>query len=229
MKVWLVDHASDIPAASTSEGRGVRSGIRDRLQSWFNQVANHRSARSNRPQGHSRRINVSWEATACAAGMYDLVLHFVPSLPGQNPPVMGPYREAAAKLRNRELADRLTDRKRGFSGGQTIAASVGGNRVPTLSLVIVLYDAQFSRERARIATNVESLSVIAFHEAAHNKDRSNTLHNAGGGGIFADVHTGSGGAASRPNRDNIAFFADRIWNWGPQYCVGGSMSPVRPP
>jgi hypothetical protein len=110
-----------------------------------------------------------------------------------------------------------------------MAASIGNRRVPTLSLVIVLYNAQEPHERARITTNSEKLSIISFHEAAHNKDRSNSLHTAGGGGIFADIHITGLNSATHPNAANIKFFAERIWNWGPQYSVGSSMSPVSPP
>jgi len=74
--------------------------------------------------------------------------------------------------------------------------------------------------------NVEQDCLSAFHEAAHNKDRSDSLHTAGGGGIFADIHAGGRSTATQPNDANIAFFADRIWNWGPQYIIGQSLTPV---
>jgi len=229
VKVWLIDHESGIPAATTSEGRQVRTGVQNRLQRWFNKVARHRNAKKGRPKGHRRHIEVKWGPAGSSAGPYDLALHFVPSQPGKNPPVMGPYREAALKIQNRELSKGLLENQRGFSGGLTKAGAVGKRRVPTLSMVIVLYDAQFSIESMRVETNVQKLSIISFHEAAHNKDRSDSLHRKGGGGIFDDIHTGGTGSATRPNRDNISFFAKRIWNWGPQYTVGSSMSPVSPP
>jgi hypothetical protein len=229
MKVWLIDHMSGIPADTTSEGRGVRRGVQSRLQNWFGQVASHRKASSGRPQGHERNIEVAWGPAGSAAGPYDLVLHFVPSQPGQNPPVMGPWREAVQQTRDDLVTENLSSRQRGFSGGKTLGLSIGSQRVPALSLVIVLYDAQMSRENMRISANVESLCIVAFHEAAHNKDRSASLHTGGGGGVFADIHTGGLGSAARPNNANIAFMAERIWNWGPQYIVGGSMSPVSPP
>jgi hypothetical protein len=227
MKVWLIDHTSGFP--SGSEGRSVKSGIKRNLENWFRQVARHRTAVRDRPTGEERRIDVDWSDTASAAGPIDIVLHFVPSQEGAHPPVMGPYREAAAELRNRELSEGLANMRRGVNGGRTYAATEGSNRVPTLSLVIVLYDGQFETERSRVRTNVETLSIVAFHEAAHNKDRENALHRDGGGGIFGDIHTSGASSATSPNRNNIAFFAERIWNWGPQYYVGGTLNPVRPP
>lgn len=229
MKVWLIDHNSGIPNANSSEGQRVRRGIRNRLDDWFSLVARHPNAQSDRPAGHGTSIDVAWASSASGAGQFDIVLHFVPSNPGSNPPVMGPYREAASQISNRQVADRLANTRRDRSGGRTLGASVGNQRVPTLSLVIVLYDAQFSDESMRVQTNVERLSIIAFHEAAHNKDRSNSLHRAGGGGIFADIHTGGLGSGNRPNPENISFLAERIWNWGPQYLLGGSMALVSPP
>ena len=227
MKVWLVEHGSAFPASA--EGREVRNGIKTRLRSWFGRVARDRRARTGRPSGHGRSIDVDWVASGGGAGAHDIVLHFVPSSPTGSPPVMGPYRAAAGRLSNQELSTRLTGIRRAASGGLTVQASEGNRRVPTLSLVFVLYDAQFSRRDMRVDTNVEKLSITAFHEAAHNKDRSNSLHTAGGGGIFGDIHTGARGSATAPNGANIDFFADRIWNWGPQYAVGGALTPTAQP
>lgn len=238
LKVWLVDYPGALPPAETREGRLVRDGVLNRLATWFRQVVRHRNARPAMPSGCRADAAVAWTTSPNAAqvGPLDLVIHFDASpatLPDQGrnspSPVLSAYRAAAGRLVNRELRDALSVIQRAMSGGLTRRARVGSSAVPTLSIVYVLYDRQFSNLQLRVNTNVERLSIIAFHEAAHNKDESNSLHNAGGGGIFADIHTSGLGAATAPNRDNIAFFAQRIWTWGPQYTVGQPLTPVQRP
>ncbi len=70
--------------------------------------------------------------------------------------------------------------------------------------------------------NVETISVAAFHEAGHNK--AHNLHTQGGGGIFGATYTGQ-----HLNAANIAFLAQNIWNWGPQYISGQPLTPVTQP
>src|SRR5262249_59025970 len=130
---------------------------------------------------------------------------------------------------DRELREKLSGMQRAGSGGKTRLVTVGSDIVPILSIVFVLYDRQLSNLQSRVQGNIEQDCLIAFHEAAHNKDRSDSLHTARAGGIFADIHAGGRSTATQPNDANIAFFADRIWNWGPQYIIGQSLTPVSPP
>lgn len=238
LKVWLVEYPHALPAGTTQEGRSVREGVRNRLTTWFRQVLRHRSAQQARPSGYRADAALTWTTSLNAAqvGSLDLVIHFDASpavLPNQGrdspSPVLSGYRAAAGRLKNRELRDALSEIQRAMSGGLTRQARIGSRAVPTMSIVYVLYDRQFSNLQLRVSTNVEKLCIIAFHEAAHNKDASNSVHTDGGGGIFADIHTGSLGSATQPNRANVAFFAERIWNWGPQYIVGQGLAPVRRP
>lgn len=238
LNVWLVEYPDSFPAANTQEGQMVRNGIRTRLQTWFHRVVRHSNARRAQPRGYQDTVSVAWRTklTSKDVGDRDLVIHFDASpfvLPNQganNPsPVLSAYRTAAGQLSNEQLRQQLSGVQRSGSGGRTIVAMVGTDMVPILSIVVVLYDRQFSNLQARVHKNIDEICVISFHEAAHNKDRSNSLHTSGGGGIFADIHTGGLGAATQPNSNNIEFFTDRIWNWGPQYIVGQPLTPVTPP
>ncbi|MFX9012022.1 hypothetical protein ABTN18_19950, partial [Acinetobacter baumannii] len=84
-------------------------------------------------------------------------------------------------------------------------------RLPTLSEVFLLYDKQMSNQAARLADNVTTFAVAAFHECAHNKYRpdppnvKDRLHEDGGGGIFDAQYTGK-----VLTDDNVAFFAKYI-------------------
>ncbi len=238
LKVWLVEYANALPPATAQEGRMVREGVRNRLTGWFASVLRHAAAQRSLPGGFRGGVSVAWTTAANAAqvGDRDLVIHFDASpavLPNQGrttpSPVLSAYRAAANRLVNSQLRRSLSQVQRAFSGGVTLRASVGNTAVPTLSVVYVLYDRQFANLQMRVNTNVERLCIIAFHEAAHNKDDSDSLHGSGGGGIFADIHTGGLGSSTQPNRANIAFFAQRIWNWGPQYLAGQALTPIRRP
>jgi len=238
LKVWLVEYPNALPDAAGQEGRLVRQGVQTRLQSWFRAVVRHRDAQRALPAGFRSEAVVAWTSAPSTQQVddRDLVIHFDASAIGSGgqsqaaqSPVIGPYRAAAAQLSNAELRNGLCTIQWPVSGGKTVVASVGSGVVPILSVVFAYYDPQFSNAQLRVSDNVERFCVIAFHEAAHNKDRTNSLHSSGGGGIFADIHTGGYGAQTQPNRANTAFLAARIWTWGPQYLVGRSLTPVASP
>jgi len=238
LKIWLVEYGGALSANAGGEANRVSQGIQRRLQQWFQSVVMHAHARAGQPRGFQRAVQVAWasQLTAAQVSPYDLVIHFdassVTGGSGATSPLLTPYNAASSALRDGSSAPRdggqVTSLARAASGGLTRLIRIGDTIAPILSVVYVLYDAQFSNLDLRVDTNVEKLSISAFHEAAHNKDRSNSLHRDGGGGIFADIHTGAA-QASRPNSRNATFFAERIWNWGPQYVVGMSMTPQQPP
>jgi hypothetical protein len=230
LKVWLVEYAGALSTNGANEGERVRNGIRERLASWFHRVVNHARARANMPTGFTRSAQVVWSGRLAPQNVdpHDLVLHFdlssVMGRPNAASPLLDSYNAATGRQSSLSSVAAL---KRAPSGGETRLITHNGQIVPILSVIYVLYDAQLSNPRLRVGGNVETLSLVAFHEAAHNKDRTDSLHTSGGGGIFADIHTGGPHTTSMPNDANIGFFAERIWNWGPQYVVGASLAPQR--
>ena len=230
LKVWLVANNSPFPGGQ--EGRLVRDGIRRRLANWFGQVARHANARTGRPAAMNGRITVQWSSAATPAsatnvGDYDIVVYFSPSAAtaaGASQTVeRNAYLTAARGLRNAQLRTQLVSRITSGTraGGITRRASVGNRQLPTLSEAFVLYDAQFSNLQMRVNKNAQTFAVVALHEAAHNKaTNSSTLHSTGGGGAFGQFYSGQ-----PVNPRNIAFLAQHIWNWRPQYIQGQPLTP----
>lgn len=234
-KVWLVEGGSALPAASGREGQLVRQGIRTRLDRWFTAALRHRSARRGKPAGRTTRCDVAWSRNLLAAqvDLRDVVIYFEASRVVQGRPTQTPsrtYHTAASNVRDTRLRRlrEVVNPEGGVNGGLTVRVDVDGRMLPVFSVVYVLYNAQYPTQSMRVATNVETLTIAAFHEAAHNKDDTNSLHTAGGGGVFADIHT-SGASATSPNGRNTAFLATRVWNAAPQYISGRPLLPVAVP
>ena len=231
MKVWLVANNSPFPAGP--EGSQVRAGIRGRLATLFGRVVGHANARSGRPSTMSAAVDVQWSDLSNPAdvGDRDVVIYFSPRATSATaaPQTVerNAYLTAARALRDTGLRNQMvTAITGGFrAGGITRRASIGNRQVPTLSEVFVLYDAQFSQQQMRVDTNVETYAVAAFHEAAHNKaDNSSAVHGAAaGGGAFAATYRGQ-----QVNARNIAYLAQYIWNWRPQYIRGQPLTPRQP-
>lgn len=233
LKVWLVEFGEPFERAGSREAAKIKKGIDQKLTRWFNKVLRDRDARREAPSGYGRRADVRWTEMnrSVAVGPRDLVIYFNPSaipINGSAPQtVMSThYRDAARSLKNRELKDAILGKREPMSnGGVTISGSVGSKNVPALSVVYVMYTKQMSNTSVRISQYVDMLSMIAFHEAAHNKGRATELHQKGGGGIFGDIHTGRGGVYE-PNGKNYDYFAEYIWDEMPQYTIGGTLTPV---
>jgi hypothetical protein len=233
LHIWLVEHNQPFSQAPEDEAGLVRNGVRDRLSAWFRRVIRHANAR-NVPTGYRAAVEITWSELTDGnqVGDKDVVIYFSPSpfatrpSPAQPQSVRaGPYQAAARQLPDREEAIRtalLGAIASSAAGGHTLRVRQDDRLVPLLSEVYVLYDAQFSNKQLRIEKNVESLSVAAFHEAAHAK--ADRLHEDGGGAIFAAAYTGQ-----QLSNANIAFFAQHIWEWSPQYIRGRPLTPVARP
>jgi hypothetical protein len=234
LRVWMVERGNTLAPASTHENGMVRTGIRTKLHKWFTQVAKHTNAATGRPKGYRAEVDVQWAPSLSTSQVsdYDIVIYFSPSpfsgTPGKPAlPTLhdGAYKTAASQIKDPQLQKPLLAALGNTAGaaGHTVRGSQGNMMVPILSELFMLYDNQSSNLQARVDKNVERFASAAFHEAGHNKATSD-LHKNGGGGIFADVYQGQA-----LNASNIAFMASNIWNWGPQYIVGQSLSPVSPP
>jgi hypothetical protein len=229
LKVFLVEYDGAFSSGAGGDAQRVNAGIQRRLQQWFQAVVTHVGARPHQPTGYERRVHVAWvnSVTSSDVSPYDIVIHFdASSISGTTSPLLTPYNSGLGELR--DGGSSISNLSREASGGRTRLIRVGNMISPILSVVYVLYNAGMSNADIRIDDNVTRFCVSAFHEAGHNKDRSNSLHSDGGGGIFADIHSG-GVSATRPSNANNTFFAERIWNWGAQYVTGASLAPQRAP
>lgn len=231
MKIWLVENNGPFP--SGQEGRLVRDGIRSRLTGWFGRVGQHANARTGRPAGLGSTIDVQWsDLSTATVGDFDIVVYLSPrataATAAATPQTVerGAYLTAAQRLQDGQLRTQMVTAITGGTraGGITRRASIGNQQVPTFSEVFVLYDAQFSNRQMRVDENAQTYAVAVFHEAAHNKATdSSAVHGTAGGGVFAAAYRGQ-----QVNPRNIAFLAQQIWNWRPQYVRGQTLSPRRP-
>jgi hypothetical protein len=242
LRVWLVEHNSPFAAVPASDLAAVRSGMVASLKQWFQKVVKHPTAESARPSGFKSDVEVQWGEVKDPSkiGDRDLIVYFSPLPPlgsTVNKSVAGgPYKDAISQLSNTELVRKQLAEiaKPPTLGGKTLVASVvypsAVQVLPTLSEIYVLYDAQSSFRSTRISDNVATFASAAFHECAHNKYRpddpsgKDRVHDDGGGGILAAQYVGQA-----LNDDNLKFLAQYVWNWGPQYVRGQSVSLLQQP
>lgn len=224
LRVFLVEHRNPFPAGR--EGRLVKAGIQRKLRGWLDATVKDGHARKP-PAGHARKADVTWTRAVGKAHVddYSIVVYFSPRPTGEtnDTVVANEFAQAAKGVRDKDVRELLQKKRVRYPFGvnrKLFSPKARGRPVcPILSEVFVLYDAQFPRLDMRVEENVHTFSRCAIHEGAHGKcEGLADLHKEGGGGAFADV---SGNTPFTPA--NRRFLAKYIWEWGPQYILGGGL------
>jgi len=219
--IWLVEYNDPFSDVEKSEATKVKKGIQSNLNSWFTKVANHPDAKSFQPKEY-KNVKILWSDLLDVNLIKDIDLIIYFSAYGKDY-VIEVYKKEAGKLDDKEFREAVLETKKDpIARGKTFIFTRDESRLPVLCEVYVLYQSDISHKKSRMELNIEKLSKAAFHEAAHNKSLlGDEMHNLEG--ILTKIYQDQ-----KLTESNIAFVAQHIWNWSPQYIKGQPLKELSP-
>lgn len=224
--IWLVENNNPFKDVPADEVSSLKKGIITELTKWFSKVLTNSNATSQQPKGYIANVKILWSDLSDTSKIkdLDLIIYFSPN--NEKDSAFEVYKSAAKNLSDKEYRSEILKHKVNLlAHGETFSPyrKADNSRLPTLSDVYVYYQADISYKPTRIEINIDKLSKIAFHEAAHNKSQEgDEMHRQGG--LLSDIYTNQSLTA-----DNFNFVAKHIWDWSPQFIKGQPLKVLTKP